>query len=532
MKIITALLFLAAAVQLQRTAPMADYLADGGDPQRTGWVQDEETFNTTNVRAMKLLWKVKLDTPPREMHNLFPPLIAGKVATSHGEKQIAVVAGISDTLFGIDVDAGTVLWSRKFDSTYTPQAGARGAGTLCPGGQTAVPVIGPGDGAGKYTAYAVSWDGRLRQVNVADGQDVAPPEKFAPPNAKPYALNLFKGGIYTTVAQGCGGIPFSFQSFDLATRKASALLPQGGGLWGRRGPAVAPDGTVYLGTGDGPYLPEARNLGNAIVGVKMDENKQLQLVDWFAPRNANWLFKRDLDINVTPVIFDYRGKHFLVGTSKECRLWLLDRDALGGDDHRTPLDNEQRICNDHELYDAAGVWGAMAAWQDRGAQWIAVPFWGAVSQSFKAPIEYGRPERGGVAAFKVEQRNGKWRLAPAWMSRDMDMAEEVVVAGGVVFVYGSGEDTYQQRPDRAWDDPPAKPLPDLPGVSGQSVQRIAGSTHATIYALDAQSGKELWSSGDQITSWSHFSGISAANGRVYLPTYDGYVYCFGIERRK
>src|SRR5262245_14142051 len=466
------------------------------------------------------------------MHNLFPPLIAGRVSTAQGEKQIAVVAGISDTLFGIDVESGSLLWSRKFDSTYTPAVGARGSGTLCPGGQTAVPVIGPGKTPGAYTIYAVSWDGRLRQVNVADGQDVAPPEKFAPPNGKPYALNLFNGAIYTTVAQGCGGIPFSFQSFDLTTRKASAFLPQGGGLWGRRGPVMAPDGTAYLGTGDGPYLPEARNLGNAIVGVKLGRDQQLQLVDWFAPRNANWLYKRDLDINVTPVIFDYRGKHFMVGTSKECRLWLLDRDALGGEDHRTPLDSEQRICNDHLQYDFAGVWGALAAWQDRGAQWIAVPFWGPVSQFFKAPVEYGRPERGGVAAFKVEQRNRKWKLVPAWLSRDMDMAEEVVVAGGVVFAYGSGEDTHQQRPDRAWDEPPPKPLPDLPGVSAQSVQRIAGSTHATIYALDAQTGKELWSSGDQITSWSHFSGISAANGRVYLPTYDGYVYCFGVERRK
>jgi hypothetical protein len=534
MKIVTgALVLFAAALQLQRTAPMADYLTEGGDPQRTGWVQNEEIFNTTNVRSMKLLWKIKLDSPPREMHNLFPPLIVGSVSTAQGEKQIAVVAGVSDTLFGIDVETGTLLWSRKFDSTYTPATGGRGPGTLCPGGQTAVPVIAPGNAPGKYTIYALAWDGRLRQVNAADGQDVAPPEKFTPPNAKPYALNLFNGAIYTAFAQGCGGIPFSFQSFDLATRKASAFLPQGGGLWGRRGPAVGPDGTVYLGDGDGPYLPEARNLGNAIVAVKMNESQKLDIVDWFAPRNANWLYKRDLDINVTPVVFDYRGKRFLVGTSKECRLWLLDRDWLGGQDHRTPLDSEQRICNDHALYDGAGVWGAMAVWQDRGAQWLVVPFWGPVSQSFKAPVEHApRPERGGVAAFKVEQRDGKWKLVPAWLSRDMDMAEEAVVAGGVVFTYGSGEDTHQQRLDRAWDDPPAKPLPDLPGVSGQSLQRIAGSTHATIYALDAQTGKELWSSDNQITSWNHFSGITAANGRVYLPTYDGYLYAFGIERRR
>ena len=68
-------------------------------------------------------------------------------------------------------------------------------------------------------------------------------------------------------------------------------------------------------------------LGNAIVGAKLDENQQLQLVDYFAPPNANWMRARDLDMNVTPMAFDYRGRKFLVGTSKECRLWLLDRDA-------------------------------------------------------------------------------------------------------------------------------------------------------------------------------------------------------------
>ena len=42
---------------------------------------------------------------------------------------------------------------------------------LCPGGQLAVPAVGPGSAPGKYTLYSVSWDGRLRQVNVADLRD-------------------------------------------------------------------------------------------------------------------------------------------------------------------------------------------------------------------------------------------------------------------------------------------------------------------------------------------------------------------------
>ncbi len=52
--------------------------------------------------------------------------------------------------------------------------------------------------------------------------------------------------------------------------------------------------------------------------------------------------------------------------------------------------------------------------------------------------------------------------------------------------------------------------------------------HDLVFALDAETGKELYSSGDQITSFSHFSGLSIANGHVYLATFDGTLYCFGL----
>ena len=45
-----------------------------------------------------------------------------------------------------------------------------------------------------------------------------------------------------------------------------------------------------------------------------------------------------------------------------------------------------------------------------------------------------------------------------------------------------------------------------------------------LYALDARTGKELWSSGDQITSFNHFTSLSMANGRVYIGTFDGMLY--------
>jgi hypothetical protein len=510
----------------------ADYVADGGDPGRTGWVKDEKVFNKTNVKTMKLLWKVQLPSTPRQMHSLFPPVILEKVATSSGMKEVAVISGISDDLWGFDTATGKQLWHKHFDSTYDEGAGGRGGSTLCPGGQTDVPVVGPGNGPGKYTLYTVSWDGRLRQVNVADGEDLAVPQKFMPANAKPWSLNLVNGVIYTSNSQGCGGTANAFFAFDLATKKASTFLPAGGGMWGRRGVAVAPDGTAYMGTGDGTYDPANKQLGNTIVAVKEDANQQLQLTGWFAPPNANWMHTRDLDINVSPMVIDYKGKHLLFGSSKECRVWMVDRDAIAGTDppygkHSEMLDRTPLICNPAARYDAAGVWGAMATWIDPAGQlFIAVPFLGPMSDVYHSPIEIGKPELGGVAVLKVEETAGKWHMTPVWSYGDIDQGDEAIYSNGILFVNGAGEDTYQSNPDVAWDEAPRK----KPEVNNQTGNRVANSRHATIYAFDSANGELLWSSGDQITSWNHGSGITAINGKAYIGTFDGNFYCFGIAK--
>ena len=62
----------------------AEYLTAGVDAQRTGWVKDEKIFTPQNVSGMKLLWKTKLESTPREMHNLFPPLVVERVTTARG----------------------------------------------------------------------------------------------------------------------------------------------------------------------------------------------------------------------------------------------------------------------------------------------------------------------------------------------------------------------------------------------------------------------------------------------------------------
>ena len=67
-------------------------------------------------------------------------------------------------------------------------------------------------------------------------------------------------------------------------------------------------------------------------------------------------------------------------------------------------------------------------------------------------------------------------------------------------------------------------------ASNSAANRIKNSSHAVLYAFDARTGDELWSSGDQIASFSHFSSMSLANGRVYLGTFDGVLYSFGVDK--
>ena len=121
---------------------------------------------------------------------------------------------------------------------------------------------------------------------------------------------------------------------------------------------------------------------------------------------------------------------------------------------------------------------------------------------------------GSIAAFKVEEKAGKPVLTNAWISRNLMTPAAPAVANGVVFALASGEWVRQAN--------------DREGGLYQVDARVQRSQPAILYALDAATGKELWSSGNQVTSFTHNGQLSIANGRVYLTTYDNTLYCFGF----
>ena len=64
----------------------ANWLTDGYDKERTSWQRHETILSPSTVGRMTLLWKIKLDNEPRQLHNLFPALVVSDVDTSQGRR--------------------------------------------------------------------------------------------------------------------------------------------------------------------------------------------------------------------------------------------------------------------------------------------------------------------------------------------------------------------------------------------------------------------------------------------------------------
>ena len=115
----------------------------------------------------------------------------------------------------------------------------------------------------------------------------------------------------------------------------------------------------------------------------------------------------------------------------------------------------------------------------------------------------------------VKEKDGRTELVPAWQSRDMLTAEPPIIVNGVVFVLAAGEYTMQAN--------------DAVGGLFSAEERLKHSLPAKLYALDAMTGEELYSSGDQVTSFLHQAGPSVADDKVMFGTFDGTIYCFGLK---
>jgi outer membrane protein assembly factor BamB len=250
---------------------------------------------------------------------------------------------------------------------------------------------------------------------------------------------------------------------------------------------------IVIATGDGNYDPANQLFSDSVVVLSRD----LKLVDYYTPPNRLWITRKDLDMGaMTPVVFPFKDRELAASGGKEGVIVLLDTKSPGGADNHTPLYRSPLYTNEEVNFSAHGFWGAFSTWEETpgGTRWLLAPAWGPPAADAKFPLQYGETPHGSIMAFKVEDKEGKPVLTPAWNSADMSVP--AVIANGVAYALADSDD------------------------------RKAGTTHATLYALDARTGKVLYSSGDTIKGFVHFGAPIVAGGRAYVVTWDGTLYAF------
>jgi outer membrane protein assembly factor BamB len=100
-------------------------------------------------------------------------------------------------------------------------------------------------------------------------------------------------------------------------------------------------------------------------------------------------------------------------------------------------------------------------------------------------------ESDGITSYKLEEQEGRPALTLNWTSRELTSPVAPVIANGIVF-------------------------------------GLSTTGRATLYGLDAATGKELYSSRNLASGPASPTGLTVANGRVYFGAADGTLYAFGI----
>jgi hypothetical protein len=510
-----------------------DWPSLGGDAQRTGWEKVDSRITKDTVKDFQLVLKRQLDNAQKGPHSLTPPVVIGLLISYRGFKELAFVAGSSDNMWAIDADMDRIFWQKHFDAT----TGTSEATGPCAGGMAATPALippvnfgarpprpaaggprpaaaspsGPPPvrptgrgilGAGGFGAprpvFSVSTDGKLHLMNTSTGDDVVPAIAFLPAGARAASLTVSEYTVYATASSDCGADTGGVWAVDLSGSESQvphvASFPlKAGAVSLHGGLALGADGTVYVQTGPGATdrLYEGTVWSNSLLALNA---KDLKLKQYFA---VSGVPETRSPYVTTPVVFAYKGRDLIVSAGADGRLYLLDSKSVGGDDHKTPLYQTPPVAAS-----GGGIWGGLSSWQDGDTRWVLAPVWGQVNSELQVSASNGEAPHGSIVAFKVEEKGGKTVLTPAWTSRDMSSPEPPVITSGVVFVLSAGEYGIDWHPK--------------------------SSTHATLYAMDAATGKELYSTAGQVTSAGNLTGVTLANGRVFFTTVDGTVWGFGV----
>ena len=506
-----------------RSAP--DWTTQGFDAQRTSWMRTDPYISLENLSKLKFLWKLKVDNESRHGNSLTAPVALGNLMTFRGFKSLIFVGGSSNNVYAIDYDFGTLFW--RTHHNYTAGTREYAGSPACPGGMTLPltratslnattqlaffgfarpprPAKGdvgePGRGAPQLAEIAARQAARTtRDAGDAPGPAPTPARAAAPPvrnfgteagrNERTFVFSVAADGLLRALIPDTGDLAAAPMKFLPANATANGLIWVDGvvyaatsntcggtteAIWaldysaGERPITVwetdgAPVVGISLGTDGTVYAATGNGESRYANSIVALEGRTLKVKDWMKTSGETFIS--------APVVFSEGDRTYVAATTNG-RVYLLDAAVLGGADHKTPLATNPRADTTNLRFAQDGL----STWRDAaGTRWILAS------------------TSGEIAGYKLAVLGGTPSLDRIWTSHTMVRPRAPIVVNGVIFALGAGHT----------------------------------GAHAVLYALDPETGKELWNSGSTMTS-SASAGLSAGTGQVHVVTHDNTVWAFGI----
>ncbi|GIG00782.1 choice-of-anchor D domain-containing protein [Catellatospora citrea] len=506
-------LLLAAVLVLPPNAT-ADETTISVDTLRTGWDQNEPGLAPSAVSAA-------------DFGQLFSTAVDGQVYA-----QPIVVAGTviavteRNWVYGLNAVTGAVTWSRNVGPSWP--ASAIGCGDLVPDiGITSTPVYDPATNAvyfmakvndGPDTAHPHFY---LHSVNPATGVERAgwpvtiqgsptndPANVFNPRTAaqRP-GLLLLDGVIYAGFASHCdygpyvgyvAGVKTSTPAMSTLWSTEAGRSNGMAGIWQSGGGLVSDGpGRIIVATGNGvspapgPGFSPPGTLAESVIRLQVNGDGSLTARDFFSPFNNTRLDQDDTDFGsggpmALPAGFGTAAHpRLLVQTGKDGRVYLLDRDNLGGN-AQGPGGTDASVGAPAGPYN--GVWGHPAFWGGDGGYVYNVE-----NQGFLRALKYGVNGSG----LPVLSSAGTSSSTFGYTSGSPVVTSTGTTSGtAIVWVVYSDGSTGANGQLRAYDALP---------VNGRLNLRYSAP----------------------IGTATKFATPATDNGRVYVGTRDGRVYGFG-----
>ncbi len=352
----------------QSTSAQSDVLTNHNDNARTGLNAAETLLTHADVNPGQF---GKLFSLPVDGYVYAQPLYAANVFfPGQGTHDVVFVATEHNSVYAFDADSNAgpdagPLWHVNLGPSV-PQADVISGDMPPETGITGTPVIDPATGT-LYLVAKTKENGlyfqRVHALDVATGR-----EKFGGPAVisalvsgvgdgndgqgnVPFnplrehqrgGLALSGGTVYVPWASHGDNGPYHgwVIGFDAHTLRQILTFndtPNGGlgGIWmAGMAPAVDETGALFLSTGNGTYdasVPGGYEYGDSM--IKLDPSAP-RVADYFTPFNQGSLDAVDNDLGAGGLLLlpDQPGAHphLLVGAGKEGRIYLVDRDNMGG----------------------------------------------------------------------------------------------------------------------------------------------------------------------------------------------------------